>query len=380
MNISTEQTARLAAWLREQPLFGFQSEILSLDPLMGGQSSELFKLVARTSTEAAEAAYVIRFEQRGKQLFLEPDIVREYRVIDAVAKYSDVPVAPMMGVEPSGAVLGAPFLLMRHVEGRSPLGRPSMHMRGLLTELTPDQRRTLAFNGLDAVVGIHAVDWRRSHGFLTGSGMQDAGIDRHLRQLANWYGWAARGRPFPLTDQALDYLLQARGALRDHGDVLLWGDARPGNILFAADQSIAAVLDWEGAFIGPPALDVGYWIMMDSFHAEMIGVERSAGWPDERDVVEHYCRKSGRELHDLDYYMVLGAFFIATTLIRATDIGVESGRLPPTTRMAHANTATQIIAERLGLAVPPLSPDFVAHRGLPAGFSGRSGPPPFGSG
>src|SRR5690606_24584125 len=119
MNISTEQRARLAAWLREQPLFGFQSEILSLDPLMGGQSSELLKLIARTSADAAETAYVIRFEQRGKQLFLKPDIVREYRVIDAVAKHSDVPVAPMMGVEPSGAVLGAPFLLMRYVEGRS---------------------------------------------------------------------------------------------------------------------------------------------------------------------------------------------------------------------------------------------------------------------
>jgi len=39
--------------------------------------------------------------------------------------------------------------------------------------------------------------------------------------------------------------------------------------------------------------------------------------------------------------------------------------------MAHANTATQIVAERLGLAIPPLSPDFVAHRGLPAGFTGR---------
>lgn len=380
MNISAEQRARLAAWLRERPMFGLKSEILSLDPLVGGQSSELFKLVARTSAAAEAATYVIRFEQRGKQLFLEPDIVREYRVIDAVATYSEVPVAPMMGVEPSGAVLGAPFLLMRHVEGRSPLGRPSMHMHGLLTELSPDQRRTLAFNGLDAVVGIHAIDWRQSHGFLTGREMQGPGIDRHLRQLANWYGWAARGRPFPLTDQALDYLLRARGALRDDGDVLLWGDARPGNILFAADQSIAAVLDWEGAFIGPPALDVGYWLMMDSFHAEMIGVERSAGWPDERSVIEHYCRKSGRELHDLDYFRVLGAFFIATTLIRATDIGVESGRLPPTTRMAHANTATQILAERLGLAVPPLSPDFASHRGLPAGFSGRVGPPSPGSG
>ncbi len=372
MSIAPERVARLAAWLRGQPAFGPQCEILSLEPLAGGQSSELLKLVSRSSPNATDAAYVIRFEQRGKQLFLKPDIVREYRVIDGVAKHSSVPVAPMMCVEASGSVLDAPFLIMQHVDGRSPLGRPSMHAQGLLTELTAEQRRTLAFNGLDAVAGIHAIDWRCSHDFLVADGESGAGIDRHLRQLAEWYAWAARRRPFPITDKALDYLLRARGALRDDDDVLLWGDARPGNILFAPDQSIAAVLDWEGAFTGPRALDLGYWLMMDNFHAEMIGIDRSSGWPDEREVVEHYRQISGHEVHDLDYYIVLGAFFIATTLIRATDISVESARLPAETRMAHANTATQIIAERLGLAVPPLSPDFVAHRGLPVGFSGRS--------
>lgn len=371
MTIAAEQTARLGDWLREQPAFGCDCEIQSLEPLTGGQSSELFKLVCQASPHSATDAYVVRFEQRGRQLFLKPDIVREYRVIEGVARHSSVPVAPLMGVEGSGSVLGTPFLVMRLVEGRSPLGRPSMHVQGLLTELAEGQRRILAYNGLDAVAGIHAIDCRRSHGFLA-AGEGEAGIDRHLRRLADWYAWAARGRPFPLTDRTLDYLLTARGALRDDHDVLLWGDARPGNILFARDQSIAAVLDWEGAFIGPRALDVGYWIMMDSFHAEMIGIGRSPGWPSEAEVIERYCRVSGHEVHDLDYHIVLGAFFIATTLIRATDIGVESGRLPPDTQMAHANTATQIIAERLGLSVPPLSSDFVAHRGLPPGFTGRA--------
>ncbi len=31
--------------------------------------------------------------------------------------------------------------------------------------------------------------------------------------------------------------------------------------------------------------------------------------------------------------------------------------------MGHDNTVTQMLARKLGLAIPPLSPDYVAHRG-----------------
>jgi len=35
---------------------------------------------------------------------------------------------------------------------------------------------------------------------------------------------------------------------------------------------------------------------------------------------------------------------------------------PPDTRMGHDNAVTQMIARRLGLPVPELSPDYLAHR------------------
>jgi len=33
--------------------------------------------------------------------------------------------------------------------------------------------------------------------------------------------------------------------------------------------------------------------------------------------------------------------------------------------MGHDNTVTQMLARRLGLPVPELSPDYLAHRGMP---------------
>ncbi|MBA3055427.1 MAG: phosphotransferase family protein [Sphingomonadales bacterium] len=368
--MTTEAAATsLAAWIARTPAFRPRTEIVSFVQFAGGQSSELFRLVCH-SPDGGEERFIVRLEQRGKQLFMQPDILREFRVMDGVARAGTVPVPPMIAVESDPSVLGQRFLVMREVAGQSPLGRPSLHRAGLLTELAPEERRRIAENGIDAMAAIHGIDWRKSHAFLAEGNAGRTALEAHLARLEEWYAWATQGRPFPITDRALEYLRANRSGLQDTEEVLLWGDARPGNILFAADQSVAAVLDWEGALIGPRGLDVAYWVMSDEFHAEAIGIPRSPGWPGAEDVLARYRTASGKDVPDLEYFVIMGAFFMATTLIRATDISVEAGRLSPGSTMATANTLTQILADRLGLPVPPLSPDFVAHRSLPPGTLG----------
>lgn len=362
-------TARLAAWIAGEPGFGEGTALVAAAPMAGGQSSEMLRLTCRQA-DGNEIRYVARLEQRGTQLFLKPDIAREYHVISGVARAGTVPVPEPIALEPTGAVLGTPFLVMSEVDGRSPLGRPSLHTSGLVPGLSPDQRRRLAMNGIDAMAALHALDWRETHPFLGNTSEPGGGLRAHLDQLAEWYGWAARGRPYPITDTALAYLQAGIGQLQDTREVFLWGDARPGNILFADDQSVAAVLDWEGALVGPRALDVAYWLMSDLFHADAIGIARAPGWPTQHEVLARYREASGTDVTDIDYFIVMGAFFMGTTLIRATDNGIAAGRLPPGSTMGHANTLTQILADRLGMTIPPLSPDFIAHRGLPAGTMG----------
>jgi aminoglycoside phosphotransferase (APT) family kinase protein len=355
------QRERLAEWLKQHPAFGPETEISNFTPLAGGQSSILFRL-----TCVGSAPYVIRMEPRGRQIFFAPNIVREYQIAEGLAQVG-IPTAPLIAVEPDETILGAPFMVMGEVQGRAPLGRPSMHVAGLLTELCAAERARLSGNAIDVLAQIHAVDWRATHPFLASEIAHSCGLDHHLDHLSRWYEWTAQGREFPLTDQALAFLKRARAGLSDTRDVLLWGDARPGNILFAGDQSVAAVLDLEAALIGPRGLDLGYWLMMDRFHADAIGITRLPGWPSEAETTARYAASSGLDLPDLDYFIVLGAFFMATTIIRAADLGIASGKFAPDTRFGFDNTATQIIAERLGLPVPSLSPDFIAHRGLTRG-------------
>jgi aminoglycoside phosphotransferase (APT) family kinase protein len=357
------QRARFGEWLKRHP--AFNAELGEFAPLAGGQSSTLFCF---TCTDRP-GAFVIRMEPRGNQIFLAPDIVREFRIAEGLAQ-AGVTVAAPIAVETDEAILGAPFMVMAEVHGCAPLGRPSMHLAGLLPELSAAERTQLAENAVDALASVHAADWRNTHAFLADEQGGEHGLDCYLDHLSRWYDWTTQGRMFPVTDAALAYLKGNRASLTDSPDVLLWGDARPGNILFAADQSVAAVLDWEAALIGPRGLDLGYWLMMDRFHAEAIGVERLPGWPGEAETIARYADASGLAVPDLDYFIVMGAFFMATTMIRAADMGMASGKFAPGTRFGNDNTATQIIAEQLGLPIPPLSPDFIAHRGLAADAKG----------
>jgi aminoglycoside phosphotransferase (APT) family kinase protein len=143
----------------------------------------------------------------------------------------------------------------------------------------------------------------------------------------------------------------------------VWGDARVGNMIFGKQNTVVAAIDWEVATIGPPAIDVAHWLFFDDFATHACGIEPLPGWPDRATTISRYEDLSGRALDDLEFFEMMEEFFIATTLIRQADARVAHGLAPPDTRMGHDNTVTQMLARRLALPIPDLSPDYVAHRG-----------------
>jgi aminoglycoside phosphotransferase (APT) family kinase protein len=144
--------------------------------------------------------------------------------------------------------------------------------------------------------------------------------------------------------------------------VLVWGDARVGNMIFGDEHTVVAAIDWEVASIGPPAIDVAHWLFFDEFATRACGIEPLPGWPDRAATVARYEALSGRSLDDLEFFELMDELFMATTLIRQADARVARGLAPPETRMGHDNTVTQMLARRLGLPLPDLSPDYIAHR------------------
>jgi aminoglycoside phosphotransferase (APT) family kinase protein len=254
---------------------------------------------------------------------------------------------------------------MERVAGRVPLGKPSIHAVGWLPTLTVAERERLWAGALDVLVAVHRVDWRATHVFLLDDRPAAASVGAQVAALNEWYEWSAAGREFPITGAAAAYLLSRASEVDSGEPVLLWGDPRVGNMLFRPDHTVAAALDWETAGIGPAGRDVAHWLFFDDFQTGAAGIDRLPGWPDRETTIERYEQLSGRRLADLEYFDIMEELFMATTLIRQADARVARGLAPENTRMGHDNTVTQMLARRLGLPVPGLSPDYLAHRGVP---------------
>ena len=73
---------------------------------------------------------------------------------------------------------------------------------------------------------------------------------------------------------------------------LLWGDPRLGNVIWSDARSesvgaIAALIDWEGASLGPPEMDLGWYLALDALTAHFVG-RTVPGFLDRAGVIERY--------------------------------------------------------------------------------------------
>jgi aminoglycoside phosphotransferase (APT) family kinase protein len=371
--------AALAAWLaarltESSGTGASHTEVTAVDIAAAsragvGQSSDTWLFQARWAERGhpRTADLVLRRQPGYDGIFLRPDAGREFAVIQGLAPYPSVPVPRVRWVERDPAVLGAPFFVMDQVPGIVPSGRPSIHVTGWLTTLTPGQRRSAWQSSVDAIAALHDVPWRQSHRFLTlgdtPANDAESGLAFYLRHMAEWYHWTAAGRTFPVTDAALAYVIEHAPGAATSSPVLAWGDARPGNIIFDPRRCVpAALIDWEVATIAPPEADVAHWLIFDEFASTAAGVERLPGYATRDEIIDRYEAASGRRLGDVGYFEIVQAFFLAATLIRQADARVQRGELPADTRMGHDNALTQMLARRLGLPVPELSADYLRHR------------------
>ncbi len=352
----------LTAWFADR--FGTDNVVItSLERPAGGQSNDTF--LCEAVADGQERHLVVRRQAGGTAIFRRPDVLREARVLQGLAG-TGVPVPRVLWTEADPLVLGHPFFVMERISGRVPLGKPSIHTVGWLPTLTTGERVRLWASALDVLVAVHEVDWRASPLLQLDDDRTGGSLVASVAALTEWYQWSAAGREFPITDAAVRHVTEHAAALDGAEAVLLWGDPRVGNMIFADDHTVAAAIDWETATVGCAERDVAHWMFFDEFQTDAVGIARLPGWPDRETTITRYEAQSGRRLRELAFFDMMDELFMATTLIRQADARVGRGLAPENTRMGHDNTVTQMIARRLGLPVPELSPDYLAHRGVVA--------------
>jgi aminoglycoside phosphotransferase (APT) family kinase protein len=109
---------------------------------------------------------------------------------------------------------------------------------------------------------------------------------------------------------------------------VVWGDARVGNIIFDDDLAVAAMVDWEGASVGPPEIDVGWWLMFETYLCEAQGLARPAGIPGRDATVARYEELAGRSLVDIGYFEILAGLVFSLINSRIAQLLVAEGRVP----------------------------------------------------
>ncbi len=301
---------RIAAWMDAQDLA--RGEPITVTRITTGHSNEVFRV------ERGDLVAVLRRPPRTPLSPTAHDMAREFRVLTAFhdptgwGAHAPVPVPDPIALCTDPDVIGAPFYLMRVVDG--------VVVREKLPDVLvgdPAAARSCGYALMDALAGIHAFDWRT--GGLDGFGRPDGYLER---QVSRWLGQLEKykTRPLPEVDEAAAWLAGRVPAAQPPG--VIHGDYKLDNVMLAPSLpvEIVAVVDWEQSTVGDPLVDVG-WVLglwtEATDAAAVAGVTPFAGRndvPTRRELLDRYARDSDRDLANLDYYCVLSLFKLACVM------------------------------------------------------------------
>ncbi len=200
-----------------------------------GHSRAMYRASATTGQRV-----VVRVEQGG---VFGTDSTEECRVMRSLHS-AGYPVAPIIGGDDSGDVIGRPFFVMEFIEGDE---------EG--NELEIDQRTAMAF--VDSLAELHLLDGT-AFGFDLVPGEPS---EATRMQIERWHGICRRasGVDDPLIDEAAAWLVHHAPPLDRLS--IVHGDAGPGNFVHR-DGAVVAVTDWEFAHLGDPAEDFAFCLTM----------------------------------------------------------------------------------------------------------------------
>jgi aminoglycoside phosphotransferase (APT) family kinase protein len=292
-------------------------------PDTGGLSSTsvLFEATWAGAGTEQHGSYVARMAPEGSAVPVFPryDLPAQFEVISRVATCCGIPLPKLRWNEPDGGALGTPFFVMDQVDGRIPLDNPPYVFTGWLLEAAPEERAVLQRASIRILAELHAIpDPVAAFGLLRPPGGTDA-LRHHVDQQRDYYQWALAddGVRVPIIERSLTWLEEHWP--RDGGpDVLCWGDARIGNIIYRGFEP-AAVLDWEMAALGPRELDVGWFVFLHRFFQDIAEFFELDGLPDflrRSDVERCYTQLSGWTLRDMDFYLTYAALRHAIVMAR----------------------------------------------------------------
>jgi aminoglycoside phosphotransferase (APT) family kinase protein len=254
---------------------------------------------------AGEATYVLRRPPHGLKIAKAHDMIREFRVLQALEKagYTKMP-HPISACEDE-SVIGAPFFLMEKVDGLIIRNRPP-------AAVSSSFFRSLSQSALDVLIDLHSLE-------LDSSGLGALGKPEGyaLRQVQGWSErfQKAKTSEVPAIEEAFEWLMASLPATSDVS--FIHNDFKYDNLVISTSGEVQAVLDWEMATVGDPLMDLGttlaYWAEAeDEDILKMFNLSYVPGNFTRREVIDYYASKTGRNVNEMVFYYVFGLCKVAT--------------------------------------------------------------------
>jgi aminoglycoside phosphotransferase (APT) family kinase protein len=297
---------RLATWMDGEGLG--KGEPIEHRFIAGGSQNEIYE-IRRGDLHGA-----LRIPPPSAPESRDDGILREWRIIEALDG-TDVPHTPAIAASTDKSVLGRTFYLMGFVDGWSPMGIERGNWPAPF-DADLEARKGLAYQLVEGIALLSKVDWQAK-------GLADLGRPDgfHERQVDRWTSFLERikGRELPGLDEASAWLRSHRPL--DYVPGLMHGDYQFANVMYrvGAPAQLAAIVDWEMGTVGDPKLDLG-WVVQ-SWPDDTMAVKATESsyvdmyaMPSRDEVLAHYAEVSGRQVDDIDFYIVLAKWKLAIVL------------------------------------------------------------------
>ena len=278
----------------EKELTGYSGP-MKVQQFEGGQSNPTFLLTT------SSGRYVLRKKPPGDLLPSAHAVEREYRLYSSLQD-TDVPVPKTFILCEDSAIIGTPFFVMEFLEGR-------VFKDPALPEDSPEDRRRIYFDMIRVLAALHMVDYE-----AVGLASYGKPGNYFARQTGRWTKQyiAAQTHEIPSMDQLIERL--PRNMPADDTTSIVHGDYQLYNMMYhETEPRCLAVLDWELSTLGNPMADLAYNSM--KYHETINGklFEPADGIPTESEIVEEYCRLTGREnIENWNFCLAFSFFRLAS--------------------------------------------------------------------
>ncbi len=273
---------------------------------LGEGHSNVTYLIRRGATEL-----VLRRPPRPPLPPSAHDVLREAQLLLAVEDVA-VRTPRVLATCDDETVIGSPFYVMEKVEGDV-----------ITTQVPPaldtaEQRGRVVDELIDALVEVHAVDWRACG--LEGYGKPTGYLERQLRRFGGLWEHN-KTREIETLDRVTAWLADNRP--ESGPATIVHGDFRLGNTMFApgAPARLVSIFDWELATIGDPLADVGYlaatYAQADDPGGTIFSlgaVTTQPGFPSRAELIARYEERSGRSMGNVAWYATLALWKAAIFL------------------------------------------------------------------